>query len=394
MTARTIMLASLILCCFALSGCWDYKELEQQALLTGLGYDVGGKGDFLVIAYLDEQQSSSGDKAPQSQKAQTQVVVVKSKHALESYHLLSLQIPQFKYVSHLYTMVFSEAFAKSSSFSEIVDRITRVGSVRRRISLLITPDHVKDIFSQRLPGADSTARGLPDLVLQGNLLQLVPRIDLNEFVYQSTLPGVDAVLPEIHVVESNGHPVLKAAGAAVFHRMKMVGYLAPEDVRALLWLMGKSGHSFLALPGFQKNDAAFFRTEEVKTSIKTSVRGGRPFADVKVELTGTLAAYRGEHLLRKADIKQLESMASRVFRKKLIRVLKKTQAMKADPAGFGVLVRAQVGSAVWRKRYVHWSEEEYPRMTVHIQVKAHISSAEATTDPISVQQTESGSPQS
>ena len=394
MTARTIMLASLILCCFALSGCWDYKELEQQALLTGLGYDVGGKGDFLVIAYLDEQQSSSGDKAPQSQKAQTQVVVVKSKHALESYHLLSLQIPQFKYVSHLYTMVFSEAFAKSSSFSEIVDRITRVGSVRRRISLLITPDHVKDIFSQRLPGADSTARGLPDLVLQGNLLQLVPRIDLNEFVYQSTLPGVDAVLPEIHVVESNGHPVLKAAGAAVFHRMKMVGYLVPEDVRSLLWLMGKSGHSFLPFPGFRKEEVAYFRTEEIHTAIKISPRGDQPAADVKVQLTGTLAAYQGEHLFRKTDIEQLESMVSRILRKKLIHVLRKTQAMKVDLVGFGVQVRAQVGSAVWRKRYAHWSEEGYPRMTVHLQVKTLISSAEATNDPISVQQAESGSPQS
>ena len=394
MTARIVSLISLILCCFAISGCWDYKELEQQALLTGLGYDVGGKGDFMVVAYLDQQQSSAGDSASQTVKEQTQVVVARSKHAIESYHLLSLQTPQFKYVSHLYSMVFSEALAKSSSFSEVVDRITRVGAVRRRTSLFVTPDHVKDVFAQRLPGADSTARGLPDLVMQANLLQLVPRIDLNEFVYQSTLPGVDAMLPEIHVVESNGHPVLKAAGAAIFHRMKMVGYLAPEDVRSLLWLMGKSGHSFLAFPGFKKKDVAYFRASEIHTAIKTSVRGGQPVADVKVQLTGTLAVYQGEHRLDKPDIKQLEVMANRVFRQKLIRVVKKTQAMKADPAGFGVLVRAKVGSAVWRKRYAHWSEEGYPQMAVHIQIKTHISSSEATTDPISVEQTESGSPQS
>ena len=383
-----------VVCCFALSGCWDYKELEQQSLLTGLGYDVGGKGDFLVIAYLDQQQGSSGDKTSQSMTAETQVVVARAKHAIESYHLLSLQTPQFKYVSHVYSMVFSETFAKSSSFAEVVDRITRVGSVRRRTSLLITPDHVKDVFAQLLPGADSTARGLPDLVTQAYLLQLVPCIDLNEFVYQSTLPGVDAMLPEIHIVESNGQPVLKAAGAAVFHGLKMVGYLSPEDVRALLWIMHKNGHSFLAFPGFKRKEMAYFRTEEIHTAIKTSVQGGQPVADVLVQLAGTLALYQGEHRLRKMDIKRLESMASRVFRQKLIRVVKKTQAMKVDPAGFGVLVRAQVGSVVWRKRYAHWSEEGYPRMTVHIQVKTHINSEEATTDPISVQQAESGSPQS
>ncbi len=39
MTVKTAMFSLLNLCCFALSGCWDYKELEQQALLTGLGYD-------------------------------------------------------------------------------------------------------------------------------------------------------------------------------------------------------------------------------------------------------------------------------------------------------------------------------------------------------------------
>ncbi|MHB1629632.1 MAG: Ger(x)C family spore germination C-terminal domain-containing protein [Bacilli bacterium] len=150
----------------------------------------------------------------------------------------------------------------------------------------------------------------------------------------------------------------------------------------------------MAFPGFKKGEAAYFRTEEVKTSIKTLMRGDRPVADVKVQLVGTLAAYRGEHRLGKPDIKQLESMANRVFRQKLICVVKKTQAMKADPAGFGVLVRAKVGSAVWRRRYTHWSEEGYPRMTVHVQVKTHISSAEATTDPISVQQEESGAPQS
>jgi len=348
----------------------------------------------MVIAYLDQQKGSSGDKASQAKKAQPQIVVAKAAHAEEAFFLLFLQTPQWKYVSHVYSQVFSEAFAKSDSFAEIMDRITRVGSVRRRTGLFVTPDHVKDVYSQRLPGADSTARGLPDLVVQGNLLQLVPRIDLNEFVYQSTLPGVDAMLPEIHVVESNGHPVLKAAGAAVFHRMKMVGYLAPEDVRALLWLMGKSGHSFLAFPGFKKKEVAYFRTEEIHTAIKSSVRGGQPVADVKVLLTGTLAVYHGEHLLGKTDIEQFESMASRVFRKKLVRILKKTQAMKADPAGFGVQVRAQVGSAVWRKRYAHWSEEGYPRMTVRVQVKTLISSAEATDDPISVQQAESGSPQS
>ncbi|MHB1630030.1 MAG: Ger(x)C family spore germination protein, partial [Bacilli bacterium] len=284
MTARTIMFASLILCCFTVSGCWDYKELEQQALLTGLGYDVGDEGDFIAVASFDQPQSSSGDKTPQTAKAPSQIVATRAKHALEAYHLLSLQVPQFKYVSHLYSMVFSEAFAKSSSFPEIVDRITRIGSVRRRMILLVTPAHTKDVFEQRIPGADSTARGLPDLVTQGYLLQMVPRIDMNEFVFQSTLPGVDAILPTIHISTSNGHRVLKAAGAAVFHRMKMVGCLTSEDVRSLLWLMGKSGHSFLAFPGFKKGEAAYFRTEEVKTSIKTLMRGDRPVADVKVQL--------------------------------------------------------------------------------------------------------------
>ncbi len=388
------MFASLILCCFAMSGCWDYKELEQQALLTGLGYDRNSRGDFMVIAYLDQQKGSSGDKTSQAKKAQPQIVVAKATRAEEAFFLLFLQTPQWKYVSHVYSQVFSEAFAKSDSFAEIMDRITRVGTVRRRTGLFVTPDHVKDVYSQRLPGADSTARGLPDLVVQGNLLQLVPCIDLNEFVYQSTLPGVDAMLPEIHVVESSGHPVLKAAGAAVFHRMKMVGYLAPEDVRSLLWLMGKSGHSFLPFQGFRKEEVAYFRTEEIHTAIKISLRGDQPAADVKVQLTGTLAAYQGEHLFRKTDIEQLESMVSRILRKKLIHVLRKTQAMKVDLVGFGVQVRAQVGSAVWRKRYAHWSEEGYPRMTVHVQVKTLISSAEATNDPISVQQAESGSPQS
>ena len=254
MKAKIVLFAAIVACCFTISGCWDYKELEQQALFTGLGYDLSRDGDFIAMGYFDQQPSASGHKTSQSMKPPMQMIEARAKHALEAYHLLSLQTPQFKYVSHLYSMVFSEAFAKSNSFSEIVDRITRVGVVRRRTMLLVTPGHAENVFQQHLPGDDSTARGLPDLVTQGYLLQLVPRIDMNEFIFQSTLPGVDAMLPEIHVVKLNGQMVLKVAGAAVFHHMKMVGYLAPEDVRALLWLMGKNGHSFLAFPGFKKKE--------------------------------------------------------------------------------------------------------------------------------------------
>ena len=386
------MFASLVLCCFALSGCWDYKELEQQALLTGVGYDRDSRGVSTVIAYLDQQKTSSGGETSHGKKEQPQIVSAQAKRAEDAFFKLFLQTPQFKYVSHVYSQVFSESFAKSRSFAEILDRITRVSAVRRRTSLFVTPDHVTDVFAQRLPGAESTARGLPDLVTQANLLQLVPSIDLNEFVYESTLPGVDAMLPEIHVVESNGHPVLKAGGAAVFHRMKMAGYLTPEDVRGLLWLMGKSGHSIQTFPGFKRKDMAYFRSEEIHTAIKTSIQDNQPVADVKVQVTGTLAVYHGAHRLEKADIQQLESMASRVFRRKLIRVVRKTQAMKVDPVGFGVRIRAKVGSETWRKRYAHWSEEGYPKMTVHIQLRTHINSTEATTDTLNVQQTESGSP--
>ncbi len=394
MTAKGVTLVSAILCSFMISGCWDYKELDQKAIVGGIGYDLNKDGNITAIASLDQTQSSTGQDTSQGAKAQTQLVIAKAKHFLDAYHLLALQVPRLLYVSHLYSMVFSEAFAKSSSFPEIVDRVTRVGSVRRRTILFVTPDRVEDVFRQHLPAADSTARGLSDLVVQGCLLQLAPHIDINEFVFKSTLPGVDPILPEVHLMTLNGHKVLRAAGIAVFHHGKMAGYLAPKDVRMLLWLMGKTGRCILAFPGLKKKELAHIQTEKIQTSIKTSTRGDHVVADAKIQVTCSLAVYRGDHPLQKTDIQRLESTASQVFRQKLMRAVKTTQSMKVDPVGFGVLVRAQVGSDVWSKRYANWSEEEYPRMTIHIHVKTQISSTGETNDPISEEQAESGSPES
>ena len=116
-----LLLISILL----LTGCYDYKELKDIDVITGVGIDYED-GEYVVTLEI-LRATTSGDKPEMN------TVLIKSEdevfsNAFESNYTKISKLPYF---SHLQLIVVSEEVAKEKGLQEIMDfllRTSRIGN--------------------------------------------------------------------------------------------------------------------------------------------------------------------------------------------------------------------------------------------------------------------------
>ena len=185
---KVLLLISLI---FLLSGCYNYKELNDYAIATGMAIDY--KDDKYKVSLLISNSPKNGSEA--SASYQTVVYSGKGKSIYDAIKEIGLISPKEIYIGHISIVILSEETAKNG-LNGALDFLLAEPRSKKNFYIALTKDtDAKDVLSITTPLTDFPSQTLADNLESTDYLQgAVVAIDFNTLLYQLINQGIEPVL--------------------------------------------------------------------------------------------------------------------------------------------------------------------------------------------------------
>ena len=110
----------LILILFSLTGCWNYRELNQLAIATGFAVDyVDNEFEVSVLVSNSQKQNSAGEES----KASTAVYKGRGQTIFEAIKDASMSISKQIYLSHIEILVLSSEIVSTKLWKQSISSL-------------------------------------------------------------------------------------------------------------------------------------------------------------------------------------------------------------------------------------------------------------------------------
>ncbi|PGY09727.1 Ger(x)C family spore germination protein [Bacillus sp. AFS031507] len=237
--------------CFSflfISGCWDRKELNEQAIWLASGWDVAKNDDVEVsgqIVIPSNIQTQGGGGGTMQKGFFT--ISARGKNLSDALQNIQTKLPREAFSGQRRVMIFGEQFARRGLKREI-DNTQRRPEVSLRTDVFVikgstakkalsvanpleNPPVIATLNEHKLSGGRGNTAYL-SLLMAATSDGLRPSIPVLEF--SSSQEGVKK-----GKADSANPPLLRMAGVAIFDKnLKMQGILNMEENRHMLWVMG------------------------------------------------------------------------------------------------------------------------------------------------------------
>ena len=217
---------------FFCSGCFDYTELNDMAIVSGISIDY--EDDQFQVAFEILNTSNKEDSQGTSKVYFTKGI---GSSISEAFSDASLEIAKLPYMAHLKTIVINEEVAKEH-VEEIIDFLIRDNHIRNIFYLTIAKDSsafdIINNFDDNNPVASTAIANLIDSDIYSN--NIAADLNFEKFVVNIIDPRKDTYVSSIEI--ENG--VLKLGPLAIFKSYNMQTYLTEEQSATFNVLNGDS----------------------------------------------------------------------------------------------------------------------------------------------------------
>jgi len=229
----------LLIILFTITGCYDYQELNNRAIISGISIDYH---DQYIVNFEILNNKESNSKENTSQKAY--LVEGIGDTIVEAFQNASDKIDSETYLPHLKVLILSEE-AASIKMRDIVDYMLREPNIRN----IFTPVVAKDCSAKEILTSASTENPVIsekiDSLIRNNKYSENISIEINFDYFMDKFEDkrIDPVLTAITLV--NETPTL--AGIALFENRSLKTILDTEQAAIFNVLTNDSSNHILKL---------------------------------------------------------------------------------------------------------------------------------------------------
>jgi len=337
---RIIACFAISISCFMLSGCWDRTELNDLALVTGIGIDQKGKDIMLTVQLIVPKQlggaTSMGTNNSAGSGGATIVRSGTGKTLADAIANLQEKLPRRLFWGHVKAIVFGEKTAKTG-IQPHLDFLSRNPQTRLRANVLVADGTAKSML-ELLPLIEQSSAEVMRELSKSKILMDVTLKDVLQMLSSDSkaaaLPMVKILPPEKEKTELETIPFINRT--AIFKNDKMIGSIDDKLTRGVLWVRDeiKQANITVSLDGKKaKITATIIRAH---TQLIPKYEKGKWKMEIHIAsqddilLNGTtLSLYNQQHL------RALEKALAKATTKRIKASLQKVQKeMNADILGF------------------------------------------------------------
>ncbi len=271
-----MLIFAILLSLIFTSGCWNYKEVDQFAIVAGVAIDKGMKEQFLMTVEIIQ---ISGGK---DSKTTSKIVAAEGKTMFDAARNIISLTGKRLYWSHSKVIIISKEIA-SEGLIKVIDWYNRDSETREDVNILISEDaSAKEIFKGQVATENIISLALGEMIKNHVSLNKAPITDMLMFDMNEQTKSKTAVIPTVILKQVDGKIMPHIMGTAIIKEDKLVGFLNGEETKDLLFIRNEIKGGILIEEMKSKKESTFVSLEIFNSKTKvTPVVNGK---DIQINL--------------------------------------------------------------------------------------------------------------
>ncbi|WP_040197214.1 Ger(x)C family spore germination protein [Candidatus Soleaferrea massiliensis] len=365
---------SLMICIiltFNLTGCWSYHELNDYAVVVGVGIDKAESGNVLLTAQIAKPSALAKDsKGGGSQEKAYWNITNEAETIFSTVRSYTHESPRKLYFQHNKVLIFSREVAEEG-VQKYIDFFVRDNETRIITWVLVADkDKPSDILDIERGLEKVPAINIDKLVEAQQYNAETYSMKLLPFLQRLMSKTTAPVAPLIEISGEGEEQKIVISGSAVFKKGKLVGQLNKTETRGLLWVDGevKSGIIVVECPdGEGKVDLEIM---EASSTVTPEIKDGNISIKIEIKEQSNLGSQSCAENLATSEILKLGEKNASAIRNEITASVEKAQKLNADVFGFGEAVQRKYPGQ-WKELESKW-DDIFPNIQVEIEVDAEL----------------------
>lgn len=370
MIKRLFGVLIILLFCILLTGCWNYRGIDELALVAGMAIDK----DFETNTYLLTFEIVDLSVSIKDSGMDSTYVEAEGKTILEGIRNAKKRLYNKLYFGNANVAIISEAVAREEGIRNIIDVFLRDAEFRVTLSVLVSQESTaKEVLLVKGTDHKIISHELQEILEQDHKVTGSTR-NMHVFEIYNTLrsPGISLVLPACRLVTNGDQKTTEVNGLAIFHDDRLAGYLTPEETQAYLFAVGEIQGGILAVSlTEEKNYETSFEITKNLTKVTTKVKDGQIIITIYLKTIVFIPEFRGEFdFIEKDSVHAVEMAVASHLKTRIESLVKKMQGNEPmeDIFGFGNHI-SKKDPRLWQEIEDNWGEVF---KTLEVEVKPQI----------------------
>lgn len=368
----------LILLLPLLSGCYNYRELNDLGITTAVSIDYKDNNFYViaeVINPIKQQDASSSNNSPFVNYNSS------SSSLQDAFRKVVLESPRQLYAAQLEIIVLSEEVV-NNHLEEVLEYFARDPEARTEIKIIVakTEDSTKAITLQTLLTSLSSSNIINSLDLQSKVLGMTYPVTLNELLNMYIDPYLEVVLPSMtlygnyeigdekeNITTSSPKAIVKIDGSTITKDNKILGYLDLEESKILNLINGKLKETIIKMNYY--DGYIIFEPNRIKVSRELDIKNNI----IKIDISGYSKTKEIQSNIDLKDPKEVEKL-NKALNMELEKKITDTfnsirEKYDTDVFGFQELYY-RTNYKYFKENCTNWYEDIYPK--IKLEVKANV----------------------
>ena len=375
-----LLLLACILSAIALtSGCWNYREVDKLAIVSGLAFDRKD-GKYLVTA---EIVNISGGK---DSKTSTELVTTEGITVFDAGRETIKLTGKRLYYSHAEIIIVSREIAEEGILP-ILDWISRDAEPRYTLHVLVSKEKsAKEILEQRSISSEVLSFELNDILESQKSLSNAMNVEEWQFINDLSAMGISATLPTVCITKDNNKSVPEITGTGVFRKDRLVGFLDGDETKTLMFIKDKIKGGLLVDKEYNDDSRTYISLEifRNKTTLKPYIAHGKIMIRINTDTNVAIGENGGEeNYIEEPGRSILKKDFEAILENKIKNLVKEAQEQyDSDIFGFGKSVKVNLPD-FWRQIESKW-EQVFKTVGVEVHSTINIKNSAFESKPIKV----------
>ncbi|WP_227940049.1 Ger(x)C family spore germination protein [Alkalihalobacillus deserti] len=375
-----------------ITGCWNRRELNELAIVSGMGFDRSENGYLVSLQIINPRETAAkgeGYDSPVTTYQATGETVIKAVRKITK------ELPRRAYFSHLRIVIIGNKLAEEG-FIDVLDFLSRNHELRTDFYMAISKgESAKDVLATLTSIEKIPANKLYQaLEVSEKAWAATGTIQLDELISDLISEGKHPVLTGVsfqgdpqkgkttqNVLTTDEPVTLQYLGLSVLKNDKLIGWLNEDESKGYNYSQGTVQSTVINVPCSKGGDLGIEVTE-ANTKTEGKVENGKPKIELEIKVEGSIGDVECKvDLSNTQEIYKIEQKAQQSIKNKIEQAIHKVQKQyKADIFGFGEAIRRSAPKT-WKQIKDNW-DSEFEDLTVDIAVEVRIRQVGTIGDSI------------
>lgn len=363
-------------------GCWNAREIDELAIVTGMGIDKNKNGYKVTMQVLNTSKMKSRGT---SQEAGVITFTEAGQGLFESIRKMTKLSPKKIYLAHIRVVIIGEELAREG-ISQFLDFLSRDHEFRTDYYILVAKDATAEEVLNVLTPLEQIPSNKIHSALETSEKAWAPSkgITILPLINAIVADGKDPVLSGIQILgnkeednktedlsKPNVDTLLQITPFAVFKKDKFVGWLNENESKGLNYILDNVKNTVGTL-SLGKDKEIGLEVLSAKSNIKANFENGKPNIEVKIKVKANISEVEFDFdETKKENIDKVAKLSEEKIKSFCEDVIKKAQKeFNSDIFGFGEVIR-RANHKLWSDLKDDW-DGEFKHLPVEIDVDYHI----------------------